>query len=239
MEQIDLLWDLQSQYNSLNDFENELLGLKGDLNIKRANKKISEAEKKFEKSKLENEDAKTKLIELERSLRDYNYDFEVLEKSLYDGHTTDIQQLEYLSSEKDKFKEIINNLEVEVLEWIDKSEKTEKEFLLMENCLKDIKNNNGKIKKTTQEQTEEIKIKIEEQKQQIMLFENKIDKALLNTYTKIKKNRGTGIVEVKDFACPICNIRIPTFAADKLKNTKDIVNCESCGRILYYIPIEM
>lgn len=238
MKQIDLLWDLQSQYNSLDDFQKELVNLKGDSNIKKANKKISDAEKKFEKSKLENENAKASLLELERSLRDCNYDLEVVEKSLYDGHTTDIKQLEYLSSEKDKFKELINDLEVKVLEAIDESEKASKEFLTIGDSLEDIKSDNGKIKKTTKEQTEEIKTKIEEQKEQIILFEEKLEKSLLNIYTKIKNNRGTGIVEVKDFACPVCNIRIPTFAVDKLKNTKDIIKCESCGRILYYIPTE-
>ena len=238
MEQIDLLWDLQCQHNSLDGFEKELVDLKGDLNIKKANRKIVAAEKKFEKAKLENENAKTKLIELERSLRDYNYDLEVVEKSLYDGHTTDIQELEYLSSEKDKFKKIINELEVKVLESIEESEKTNKGFLLLQSSLEDIKNDNGKIKKTTKEQNSEIEIKIEEQKEQIIVSQDKIDKSLLNSYTKIKKNRGTGMVEVKDFACPVCNIRIPMFAVDKLKNTDDIINCESCGRILYYIPVE-
>lgn len=237
MEQLDLLWDLESQYSSLYTHQKQLVDLESNLNVKRANKKMLDTEKKLNSSKLKRENTKIKLVELEQMLKGYTYTIEELEKDLYDGHITDLRQLGYLSDEKDKLKKTINEVEVQILNLMDEVEKVDQEFLLIESSLKDIKDDNSKIKETTKEQTEEVEMKIENTESKIQLSEEKIDKTLLHRYTQIKKSRVTGIVGVKDFACPVCNIRIPTFAVDKLKNTKDIINCESCGRILYYKPV--
>ncbi len=55
-------------------------------------------------------------------------------------------------------------------------------------------------------------------------------------YERIRKGRGVAVSEVTAGRCAKCNIALrPQFYQDLKKGDK-IMNCESCGRILYYNP---
>ena len=234
MEQIDLLWNLESQYNSLTSYEKELLSLSDKVITRRANRKIADAEKKLNACKLGQEETKQNLMELEKALKDHNFNFKELETSLYDGHSTDVKELEYLGSEKDKLQKVINEVETQILELMNEVDKNDHELLLLEDLLENIIDENIKLKETTKTLSEELEIKIEETKVSIEKSEDNIDKRFLTRYIQIKNNKGTGMAEVINFICGGCNIMIPMFAIDKLKNSKDVISCESCGRFLYY-----
>jgi len=61
--------------------------------------------------------------------------------------------------------------------------------------------------------------------------------ALYTAYERIrKKKRGEALAEVTDGRCSACQIMLrPQFFQD-LRNTDQLMFCESCGRILYYNP---
>ena len=51
-----------------------------------------------------------------------------------------------------------------------------------------------------------------------------------------KRRAGIAIAEAKDGICVVCHVRMrPQVFNDVRKNTQ-IVQCDSCNRILYYIP---
>lgn len=61
---------------------------------------------------------------------------------------------------------------------------------------------------------------------------------LLTTYEKIAARRhGIGLAEVRDESCRLCGMRIPPHIFQELRrsDSQEIYNCESCGRILYYV----
>lgn len=233
MERLDLLWNLGIHQNSLKNYYKELEKLKKPLSINDSQDLIVKTEKKLNSLRSKQEEIKRKLTESSRRLKDYSFKIEETEEALYNGSTTNPKQLEYLSQEKDKLKEIISETETEILEFMDEVEIMDKELIIIDTDFQDIKNQNIKLEKQNKILVNELNHKIKTEIEAIKSLEDKIDKTILNKYTVIRNNRGTGIAEVKNSACTGCNMMIPTFMTDKLNNNNEIMYCESCGRILY------
>jgi len=62
------------------------------------------------------------------------------------------------------------------------------------------------------------------------------DKGLLDTFARIAKVRGTAVARAEGERCTVCQVRLrPAVFVHVLKNDQ-IVQCDSCNRILYFIP---
>ena len=234
MEPLDLLWEVESQWNLLDSYKIELEKLEDDSKVKSLERKLETLKRKLNSIVNKQEKSKIRLAELEKELKINNFNFEELEKELYDGHTTDIKQLEYLNGEKDKISKLIDKIEVEVLDLIVIIEEADKETKSIEIDLANIDIDNSEIKDRHESEIKEINTKINSIEKKINKIEEKIDDDLINEYNRIRKSRGSGIAELKNSVCLGCNITIPTFFMEKIKNTKDVFHCESCGRILYH-----
>lgn len=233
MEAIDMLWELESHWNFLESYENELKKLNNDLDLKTIEKKATKLEKKLQSSENKQEKIKKNLRETEKELDINNFNMEELKRSLYDGHTSDIKQLEYLNKEKEKIEKIIDNIELKVLDFIGKTEDQEKEIKSLEKELKTVKDEDNNIKNSYRPLIENLENKIKDIKNKISIEEEKLEESLIKEYNRIRKSRGTGIVVLRNSVCMGCNIMLPTLSAEKVKDTKEIFQCESCGRILY------
>lgn len=75
------------------------------------------------------------------------------------------------------------------------------------------------------------KDKLEKAQQELAL---KIDKPLLFNYEKLKKRYKRAIVPVKDDVCLGCFMRVPTQLITRGRSDQQVINCEGCGRILYW-----
>jgi predicted nucleic acid-binding Zn-ribbon protein len=65
-----------------------------------------------------------------------------------------------------------------------------------------------------------------------------IPEDLLHTYGRIAGRRhGIGLAEVRDEACSLCGVRIRPHVFQELRRSdaREIFQCESCTRILYYV----
>jgi len=59
---------------------------------------------------------------------------------------------------------------------------------------------------------------------------------LYETYERVAKFRkGIGVAEVRDGACGACHVRLRPQAYAETRSNNQIVICESCGRILYFV----
>jgi hypothetical protein len=62
------------------------------------------------------------------------------------------------------------------------------------------------------------------------------DKGLVDTFARIAKVRGTAVARAEGERCTVCQVRLrPAVFVNVLKNDQ-IVQCDSCNRILYFIP---
>jgi predicted nucleic acid-binding Zn-ribbon protein len=64
-----------------------------------------------------------------------------------------------------------------------------------------------------------------------------IDKQVLATYeTAAAKRQGVAVAEAKDGICTICHVRLRPQVFNTVRRNEDITQCESCQRILYFVP---
>jgi predicted nucleic acid-binding Zn-ribbon protein len=62
----------------------------------------------------------------------------------------------------------------------------------------------------------------------------KIDEDLLGRFERLFASKGDAvIVALEHEVCTGCHMKLTTQTAHRVKNGKEIVNCEQCGRILY------
>lgn len=60
---------------------------------------------------------------------------------------------------------------------------------------------------------------------------------LLDNYDALARTRkGIAVAEVRDATCSECNVRMRPQAFQEVKSSEQILHCESCSRILYYVP---
>lgn len=64
----------------------------------------------------------------------------------------------------------------------------------------------------------------------------KVDDSLLATYDRIARARGTALAEVKDHRCTVCQVMLRPQMYSQVKTGAEILQCDSCSRILYYLP---
>ncbi len=62
----------------------------------------------------------------------------------------------------------------------------------------------------------------------------KLSKPLAFNYEKLKKRYKRAIVPVKDDFCLGCFMRVPTQLITRGREDTAVINCEGCGRILYW-----
>jgi len=63
-----------------------------------------------------------------------------------------------------------------------------------------------------------------------------IDEDLLYQYNKLFANKGgLAVVGLEHETCMGCHMKLTTQTAVKVKGSRDILNCEQCGRLLYYV----
>lgn len=234
MRTLDLLWDIESYWNSLYACQKELMDLNRGSRAKAMEKEIVRIEKRLHSSKVKQEKSKERLMELDNKLKINNFNMEELERSLYDGNISDMKQLEYLNKEKEKVRETIDKAEMETLEIMDKVESIDQNMDGMEKELEGIRIDDSKAKANHDSLVQKLNGEISSIEEKIKIAEEEIDIKTLDEYNRIRESKGNGIVELRDSICMGCNIKIPTFSMEKIKNTKEIFRCESCWRILYH-----
>jgi hypothetical protein len=63
-----------------------------------------------------------------------------------------------------------------------------------------------------------------------------IDETLLANYDRILRSRGRALAEVIEHRCTACQVMLRPQVLSNLRAGQEVVHCDSCGRILYYIP---
>jgi predicted nucleic acid-binding Zn-ribbon protein len=62
-----------------------------------------------------------------------------------------------------------------------------------------------------------------------------VDDTLLATYDRILKSRGYAVAEVLDHRCSACQVMLRPQVLSNVRAAQEVVHCDSCGRMLYYL----
>jgi len=63
-----------------------------------------------------------------------------------------------------------------------------------------------------------------------------VDETLLATYDRILKSRGSAVAEVLAHRCTACQVMLRPQVLSNIRAAQEVVHCDSCGRMLYYVP---
>ncbi|MGN9164608.1 zinc ribbon domain-containing protein [Tissierellaceae bacterium HCP3S3_D8] len=234
MDQLDLIWKLEAHSQRLDKYKKELNIVNQKLKISSIKGRIEEFKSRVAKIEIDLDERKREIKEKEKRLKEYMYKSKEIDLDLYKGHISDIKQLEYLSQEKDSIVGLMDEVELEILSLMDEVDDLESLYrgdnhkLDIYRC--ELEDNEVEYK----ERFTEIEDQISEEQDIIDKIEADIDTDILKLYREIKKRRGRGIVAINNDICNGCNMSIPKYLMDMLKNGKEIIRCENCGSILYY-----
>lgn len=238
MEQLELLWELENHKIELEEIQKEFIIIKTE-------KRVISLEEKSKSLEIKTNHISDRLIqnnlllrENNNLLKEYNYNLNKKDEELYNGLITDLRQLDYLSSEKDKLKTMANNLETSILTLMDENEKMELESINIDRDLILISKEIDEFRNSNKGNLTKLENQIIKSENVIKTLEEKIDSSFLNRFNSIRKTRGNSIVAVKNHICSGCNMHIPTYLKNVLKHKSEVIYCESCSRILYYIDEE-
>lgn len=235
MNQLELLWKLEKNKTALDEINRELTSIKQDEKMEYLDKRINNLKKRI--NELNNNLLRDRVLlkENQSRLNEYTYTINNMQEELYSGLITDLRQLDYLNKEKDKLKEEISSIETDILIAMEETEKMELETVHAETEIISINGEIEKLKISKSLLINALEIQIKEVEKESHIIESKIDKSHVNRFNVLRNTRQNSVVAVKNNICSGCNMRIPTNLNDILKAKNEVIFCESCGRILYYI----
>jgi predicted nucleic acid-binding Zn-ribbon protein len=62
------------------------------------------------------------------------------------------------------------------------------------------------------------------------------NKSVVDTFQRIAKVRGTAVARAEGERCTVCQVRLRPAVFAEVRKNDSIVQCDSCNRILYFIP---
>ena len=66
-----------------------------------------------------------------------------------------------------------------------------------------------------------------------------LDKQVLNTFEAVSRKRnGIAVAEARDGVCTICHVRLRPQVFNTVRRNEEIVQCDSCNRILFFVPVK-
>lgn len=233
MNKLELLWKLEEHNVNLDRNLKELDILKKGLEIKDVEKKIISINKKLKRLDNNKGIIKACISKHENSLSQYEYEIKSLNDKLYKDNITDIKQLEYLSFEKEEMKKKLKEIEIEMIAYMEEDESIEEKFKNNTSMLKELNNNSNKKDHEITNKLKNLEEKIKQEENKIKEIVEKLDADLLKQYNSLKERKNMPIVVIENNICVGCNMRLPMYQLEELKDKSNIINCESCGRILY------
>jgi len=226
LQAIDL--EIKEKTKEIESFPEELYNLRKVIEQKQ--KEADEIKKKHTSIKVERRQQEAELKIIEDQIKSF--------QTKQNNVKTNKEYIA-LKDEVENFKKKDSSIEDVILSLIESDEKLaeqEKEFsMLIEKEKKHLEEKEEEIK----QKTEESKKVLEQKSTEREPFLKNIDSQNLDVYEKIRKNKkdGIAIVEIareeKGDICTGCNVYIPSYLAEKIRKSKEIVQCENCGRILY------
>lgn len=235
MSKLDLIWALENHNNSLDllNMELEDLGKNIDTNILKEKIDGKNNEKTVAKDKIN--ETQYFIRKNENKLQDLNYKVKEIEESLYDGKIQDIKELEYLDMEKDRYREEMDRIEIEIIQSMELEEELQIRFKELKEDLQEYREGLDLLMAKVEGRRSELTLEIEETELLIKGIIPDISKEDLANYNNIRISKQRGIVGVENYICLGCSVRIPTYFGTNLKAREDLVYCENCGRILYFL----
>lgn len=223
------LQDLELRIEACKAREIEIPKQKGKFEVyrKRLAAELEEREKRCRDLALEQRTCESEVDQLQNQVRKYDQQLFSVKKN---------EEYQALLHEIEMIKKQIGIKEERILTIM---EDIEDARVRLEEDRKRIQAEQHKVDEQCAAVDHELQEAIAQRKQlenQCVPLENNIDKPLLNTYRRIRKNKKSGavLVHLNDEVCSGCNMTIPAQIVNEVMAGEKLHTCNHCGRLLYH-----
>lgn len=187
---------------------------------------------KLELERQHSEELKRQQHSLEWEIDDLVTKLTTAEEKLYGGRISNPKELTSLQHEVDGLKVRRNQLEDELLEIMDQVEVATLSVATLSNELKTMETEWDSQQQRLSAEMEQLKTTLSNLGHKWELLSAKFDSQAVELYQKLKKQKGEAIAKVEQGVCQGCRISLTTIEMQRARSSS-LVQCSSCGRILF------
>ena len=134
----------------------------------------------------------------------------------------------------EKLQREANNLEKEIKQLFRSLDEAVSEFQKTRQQGSKAKKEYDQMKVVCQKEKDDAAIDLLSADRKMEELEKRVNPALMNRYKRVRQHYNMPVVEVRDGKCSGCNMSLPMAVIKKLTSQETVLECENCGRILYY-----
>lgn len=238
MSKLDALWRYQLADQEYDALENQLKNSKARQSMFKIRKYLIDQQEKLLKMEADIEQKHTRLEELTAMFEEQNDLYTKLEAEFKDAVKDDLDSVNELLNKYTKVQGDIVLIRRELYIIMQDVKSTESRLQDMKSKISKARKDFSKFK---EEHTKELEGASEELgKLQAAVVEagKEVDKALIERYNNIKKNKITPLAMLENGQCGGCNMTLPSLMITQVQESDEIFECENCGRILFVADVE-
>ena len=220
LQEIDLELDANEQ--ALRRIESQLMD---DRAVVEARHKLATTQQHLDEIRKEQHS-------LEWDIDDLRRKFDVTHEKLYGGRIRNPKELTDLQTENEVLKTKVVRLEDRLLGVMEQGELAAKSVGILSNELKALETEWQGQQHKLRASLEQVKSAIDSLRQKWQLMAAAIAPQIIETYQKLRQQKGKAIVRVEQGICQGCRISL---SVNELQGATSggLVQCSSCGRILF------
>jgi predicted nucleic acid-binding Zn-ribbon protein len=238
LNKLEALWTYQNAEIELEEFENVLRNTETRKKLLQ-HQKYLQVKQQFIKN-LENEItvSQNKIGEIASHIESLAAQMqqksqELVEMADYDLEDLFIEDVRESIKESESIKGALEQNKRKIVEIKKKLEKASEEIMQTLRNMSAVKKEFDRLKELHNEEIEKGSEEIGRLKEKLEKAAKKVDPDLMEKYKKIKQRRPNPIARLNDDRCGGCSMQLPSSVIGRLKASGSIVECDSCGRIIY------
>lgn len=194
---------------------------------------------RVEEAELELNSIKDHLKDIEKRRRDLEYEVEVLQKNisqlsekLFSGKVKNPKELLSMEQEKNIYLANLKEKEDSLLELMEDEESTNKDLQKQKEHVKQVETEWKREQKALHIKKDELDVQLVELNHKRQELTDGVELQSLQIYDIIRTRKGNAVVKVEQGRCQGCHIKLSMNEWQKAR-TGILIQCSSCGRILY------
>ena len=182
------------------------------------------------KSKAQHLEMDRKTLELDAGTR--RESINRLKTQQYETRKND--EFRAMGNEIERYEKEIQRIEDQELELMDQAEKVKVEVAAEEKKAAGARDSIARQMADLDEKAKTLEGRLSQLTAERTELSGKVEEDLLSRFERLFASKGdAAVVALEHEVCTGCHMKVTTQTAHRVKNGKEIVSCEQCGRILY------
>jgi hypothetical protein len=182
------------------------------------------------KSKAQHLEMDRKTLELDAGTR--RESINRLKTQQYETRKND--EFRAMGNEIERYEKEIQRIEDQELELMDQAEKLKVEVAAEEKKAAGARESIARQMADLEEKGKTLESRLSQLTDERTELSGKVEEDLLSRFERLFASKGdAAVVALEHEVCTGCHMKVTTQTAHRVKNGKEIVSCEQCGRILY------